>query len=157
MSGIRNILALRGDPPRGAESFEAIQGGFARAVDLVRFIRAEYGDYFGIAVAGMRTFSTMRGFVYACYLLPDSAAGYPEGHLECTSLEDDLRFLKEKVDAGADLVITQLFFDVSLFLKFKQRARDLGTLLRVLSRSFGLHLLRRCTFHSHYDRQCQEV
>lgn len=57
--GIRNILALRGDPPRGADAFEAIQGGFSRAIDLVRFIRANYGDFFGICVSGTSWLSTM--------------------------------------------------------------------------------------------------
>merc|ERR1719337_167346 len=56
------------------------EGGFAYATDLVKYIRQEFGDYFCIAVAG-----------------------YPEGHLEATSFDDDMRHLKEKVDAGADL------------------------------------------------------
>ena len=50
--GIQNILALRGDPPKGATSFEAVAGGFSCALDLVKYIRAEYGDYFGLTVAG---------------------------------------------------------------------------------------------------------
>ena len=50
--GIQNILALRGDPPKGQEKFEAIEGGFNCALDLVRYIRQEFGDYFGICVAG---------------------------------------------------------------------------------------------------------
>jgi methylenetetrahydrofolate reductase (NADPH) len=50
--GIRNILALRGDPPKGAEAWEQCENGFANAIDLVRYIRKNYGDYFGIAVAG---------------------------------------------------------------------------------------------------------
>jgi methylenetetrahydrofolate reductase (NADPH) len=102
-AGIRNILALRGDPPRDADSFEACAGGFSYATDLVRFIRAEFGDYFCICVSG-----------------------YPEGHLECTSLDDDLLHLKEKADAGADFIITQLFYDVDIFLQFVQRCRGIG-------------------------------
>ena len=50
--GIQNILALRGDPPKGATSFEAVEGGFSCALDLVKYIKAEYGDYFGVTVAG---------------------------------------------------------------------------------------------------------
>ena len=86
--GIRNLLALRGDPPRGATDWVAVENGFNYAVDLVKFIREEYGDFFCIIVAG-----------------------YPEVHLEATNREDDIRHLKEKVDAGADFIITQLFFD----------------------------------------------
>ena len=89
----------RGDPPRG-EEWKEVEGGFAHAADLVRHIRKEYGDYFGIAVAG-----------------------YPETHVDATSHESDLTYLKEKIDAGADLIITQLFYDTSLFLQFVKDCR----------------------------------
>jgi len=102
-SGIQNILALRGDPPRGQEAWQQIEGGFAHAVDLVKFIRAEHGNYFGICVAG-----------------------YPEGHVDGTGYDDDLKYLREKVDAGADFIITQLFYDTKLFLKFVRDCRALG-------------------------------
>eukprot|EP01133_Synstelium_polycarpum_P016090 gene16090-19147_t len=101
-SGIRNILALRGDPPHGKE-WKKIEGGFQYASDLVRYIREKYGDYFGIAVAG-----------------------YPEGHSDCTSKEDDLQMLKNKVDMGADLVVTQLFYDVDMFIEFVSKCRAIG-------------------------------
>lgn len=102
-NNVQNILALRGDPPRGQDSWTPVEGGFEHASDLVRFIRKEYGDYFGVTVAG-----------------------YPEGHLDCENYETDLQHLKEKVDAGADLVITQLFYDVDIFIKFVQDCRAIG-------------------------------
>lgn len=101
-NGIRNILALRGDPPRG-EAWQQIEGGFGHAVDLVRYIRQKYGDYFGICVAG-----------------------YPEVHTDASSFEEDLEYLRQKVEAGADLVITQLFYDVDIFLKFVAACREKG-------------------------------
>jgi methylenetetrahydrofolate reductase (NADPH) len=101
-AGIQNILALRGDPPRG-EEWKKVEGGFAHAADLVRYIRAEYGDFFGICVAG-----------------------YPEMHLDSESREKDLEHLKAKIDAGADFIITQLFYDTTLFLKFVKDCRTLG-------------------------------
>ncbi|CAD7937181.1 unnamed protein product [Amoebophrya sp. A120] len=76
---------------------------FEHAVDLVRFIREEEGNYFCIAVAG-----------------------YPEGHLEAASFEQDMKFLKEKIDAGADFVVTQLFYEVSAFVKFVRALRKIG-------------------------------
>ena len=81
-------MALRGDPPRGAKGWVATENGFTCAKDLVAFIREKYGDFFSIGVAG-----------------------YPEIHLEAKSREDDIKYLKDKVDAGADFIITQLFFD----------------------------------------------
>lgn len=81
--GIRNILALRGDPPRGATDWVHNENGFNFAVDLVRFIKQTYGDFFCIGVAG-----------------------YPEVHLQAESLAVDIKHLKEKVDAGADFIIT---------------------------------------------------
>jgi len=101
--GIRNILALRGDPPRGQSSWETCENGLSYAIDLIKLIRETYGDKFGIGVAG-----------------------YPGGHMENPSYEDDIRFLKEKVDAGADFILTQLFYDCDVFFKFVDDCRDIG-------------------------------
>ena len=101
--GIRNILALRGDPPRGAKDWVKTENGFDYASDLIKFIKETYGDYFCIGVAG-----------------------YPEVHLEAKSRSDDIKFLKEKCDAGADFVITQLFFDNKLFYQWVKDCREAG-------------------------------
>ena len=108
-AGIRNVLALRGDAPRDQEMWRECAGGFTYAVDLVRFIKKEFGDYFCVGVAG-----------------------YPEGHPDGNSVETDLLYLVEKVKAGADLVITQLFYDVDKFLRFVDRARELGINVPIL-------------------------
>jgi methylenetetrahydrofolate reductase (NADPH) len=111
--GIRNVLALRGDPPRGEEYGVDGEGNggegeveFEWAVDLVRYIRKHYGDYFCIGVAA-----------------------YPEGHADEShpagqSLEHDLPYLVEKVRAGADFIMTQLFFDVEAYDGFEKRLRE---------------------------------
>ena len=100
-AGIRNILALRGDPPPGAE-FTRPEGGFEYASELVRFIREVGG--FGVA-----------------------AAGFPEGHLACREgKEADWRHLKTKIDAGTDFVITQLFFDNQDYFRFRDYLNKLG-------------------------------
>merc|ERR1719446_314863 len=110
-NGICNILALRGDPPAGvnAGEWKAVEGGFAYATDLVKYIRQEFGDFFCIAVAG-----------------------YPEGHLEATSFEDDMKHLKEKVDAGADLIVTQLFYDNPSFLAYVDKCKAMGITIPIL-------------------------
>jgi methylenetetrahydrofolate reductase (NADPH) len=100
-AGIQNLVALRGDPPQGEKEFRPPPGGYAHAIQLVEHIRRR-GE-FGIAVAG-----------------------YPEKHIEAPSWESDLQHLKEKVDAGGDLVITQLFYDNRLFFDFATRARAAG-------------------------------
>ena len=93
--GIRNLLALRGDPPAGSGEFKAIEGGFEYAFQLVRFIR-EQGDF--------------------CI----GTAGFPEGHIACTEGKlVDWERLKAKIDSGADFVITQLFFDNQDFFEFR--------------------------------------
>ncbi|KAJ8125311.1 hypothetical protein O1611_g8328 [Lasiodiplodia mahajangana] len=111
--GIRNILALRGDPPRAAEYQDAnedpenaIDEGFVWAIDLVKYIKNKYGDYFCIGVAT-----------------------YPEGHADEShplgqSLEHDLPYLVDKVLAGADFLMTQLFFDTDVYAKFEQILRE---------------------------------
>ncbi len=104
--GIQNILALRGDPPRGAIAWESTPGGCDHALDLVKLIRKEHGDYFGIAVAG-----------------------FPEGHPQSrddASAADDLLYLKAKIDAGADFVLTQFFYDPTVFIDFTQRCKAVG-------------------------------
>jgi methylenetetrahydrofolate reductase (NADPH) len=93
-TGCKNILALRGDPPGGGE-FKAMPGGFEFAAQLVQFIR-ESGNF----SAGV--------------------AGFPEGHVACKEGKHaDWRHLKEKVDAGADFVLTQLFFDNADYFEFR--------------------------------------
>ena len=100
-SGIENVLALRGDPPRGEARFSPADGGFQHASDLVGMIRAEYG----FCVGG------------ACY---------PEKHPEAHDAAADLRALAIKVDAGAQFLITQLFFDDEAYFGFVGRARRAG-------------------------------
>ena len=99
---IENVLPLRGDPPTGQKSFEVVPGGFAHATEFVEFIREKGFDF--------------------CL----GAAGYPEGHVETASRDQDLAYLKAKVDAGADFVITQLFFDNAFYFDFVERARRIG-------------------------------
>lgn len=99
---VRNIVALRGDPPRGETEFRQVAGGLRWANELVALIRREFSG-FGIAVAG-----------------------YPEKHVEAPDLATDLQNLKRKVDAGADLVITQLFYDNADFFRFREATQKLG-------------------------------
>lgn len=101
-AGVENIVALRGDPPKGETTFQAVSGGLHYANELVALIRREFNDL-GVAVAG-----------------------YPEKHQEAPSLDVDLQNLKRKVDSGADVVITQLFYDNQDFFRFRQKCTALG-------------------------------
>ena len=102
-AGIENIMALRGDPPAGQETFVQTVGGFRYAADLIAFIRKRYGPR--LCLGG---------------------AAYPEGHVECRDLDRDVIHLKAKVDAGLDFVVTQLFFDNRVYFDFVDRARAAG-------------------------------
>jgi methylenetetrahydrofolate reductase (NADPH) len=102
--GIRNILALRGDPPKGALTWTPTKNGFEYAVDLVRLIRQEFDDYFCIGVAG-----------------------FPEGYPQATAtLNEQILQMKEKVDAGADFVLTQFFYDTYVFVSYVEKCRQVG-------------------------------
>lgn len=107
--GLRNILALRGDLPNIDEEWEYDPEKFNYATDLVKHTREHFGDDFTICVAG-----------------------YPTGHPEAKVYEDDLMHLKEKVDAGADFIITQLFFKASTFKKFVDDCRAIGITCPIL-------------------------
>jgi methylenetetrahydrofolate reductase (NADPH) len=102
--GVQNVLALRGDPPRGEVSFTPHPDGFRYASELVAFIRSQPQRW------------------RFCL----GAAAYPEGHVETRDLALDLRHLKAKVEAGADFLVTQLFFDNSHYFSFVERARAVG-------------------------------
>ncbi|MCH7948891.1 MAG: methylenetetrahydrofolate reductase [NAD(P)H] [Candidatus Dadabacteria bacterium] len=107
-AGVRNIVALRGDPPEGKETFVQSEDGYSYGNELVEHIRnfeVRNGNkhHFGIAVAG-----------------------YPEKHVEAPEIGADLANLKRKVDAGADVIITQLFFNNDFYFDFVKRVRDIG-------------------------------
>ena len=106
-NGIDNVLALRGDPPDGAESFVATNGGFAHSTEFMEFITARYG----FCVGG------------ACY---------PEKHPESASTDEDVLFAKRKADAGASYLITNLFFDNSKYFDFVPRARAAGVTIPII-------------------------
>jgi methylenetetrahydrofolate reductase (NADPH) len=100
--GIENVLPLRGDPPQGESAFVRPENGFGQASELVDFIRE-------------------RGYPFCL-----AGAAYPEGHVECRDLDLDLTHLMRKVQAGVDVLITQLFFDNTDYFAFMDRARKAG-------------------------------
>lgn len=107
-AGVRNIMALRGDPPKGETEFQAVRGGLRYANELVSLIRSQFSDI-GIGVAG-----------------------YPEKHPEAPDPRTDLDNLKRKVDAGADAVFTQLFYVNRNFLDFRQRCERAGITVPII-------------------------
>lgn len=107
--GIENVVALRGDPPKGMTTHEPPPDGFRYATELVRYVREHFPNM-GIAVAG-----------------------YPEGHPETPDRLTEMRYLKEKVDAGADCIITQLFFDNRDYWDFVQRCEIEGIKVPIIA------------------------
>lgn len=100
-AGIENVLALRGDPPRGETAFTPTEGGFRYASELIAMLQEEFAFSLG-------------------------AAAYPEKHPEAVSFDEDLANAIRKVRAGARFLITQLFFDNETYFRFVERARQLG-------------------------------
>jgi methylenetetrahydrofolate reductase (NADPH) len=105
--GIENVLALRGDPPEGTEKFVAPKDGFCYAIDMVTLAVDVGGFSIGVAV-------------------------YPEGHAESPSLEMDMYYTKQKIDAGADFAITQMFFDNGYFYDFLERVEKAGITIPII-------------------------
>lgn len=106
-AGCQNILALRGDPPSGSSTWKPTPGGFHHAVDLVNYIHKNYPGDFCVAVAG-----------------------FPQNHPETPNTPEDIHqemlWLKEKVDAGAEFIFTQMFYDVDIFFKWVKSVREYG-------------------------------
>lgn len=98
--GFENVLALRGDPPKGQAEFQPTAGGFAYAVDLVKFIKSN-------------------GYTFRI-----GCACYPEGHVECSDKRLDWDRTADKVEAGAEFLISQLFYNVEDFLAFEDYLRN---------------------------------
>lgn len=107
-AGIRNIMALRGDPPKGETAFTPHPDGLSYAADLVAFIHERYPDI-------------------CC-----GVAGYPEKHLEAESMESDIRHLKNKLAAGGAYITTQLFYDNQVFFDYVKQCRDAGITAPIL-------------------------
>lgn len=105
--GIENVLALRGDPPKGTKEFVQPKNGFCYAIDLVELAVKVGGYSIGVAV-------------------------YPEGHSEVPDLETDMYYTKQKINAGADFAITQMFFDNRFFYGFMERAEKAGITIPII-------------------------
>ena len=100
-AGIQNVLALRGDPPRGERDWRPHPGGLSYSVELIRLIKERFGFCVG-------------------------AAGFPEVHLDAPDRASDLRYAREKVEAGAGFLVTQLFLDNEIYFEFVENAREAG-------------------------------
>ncbi|GAQ06621.1 methylenetetrahydrofolate reductase 1 [Aspergillus lentulus] len=108
-AGCTNILALRGDPPRDKEAWEATEGGLRYAKDLVKYIREKYGNHFDIGVGG-----------------------YPEGADDNPDVDQLIDHLKEKVDAGSSFVVTQMFYDTDNFIEWVKKCRAKGITVPII-------------------------
>ncbi|MEA2348750.1 MAG: methylenetetrahydrofolate reductase [Thermoleophilaceae bacterium] len=107
-AGIENVLALRGDPPRGQKDFEATEGGLTSSDQLAALIRKEFGYTVG-------------------------ATCFPEKHPDAIDAEADIAFARKKVEAGASFLISQLFFENDLFFDFVERAREAGITVPIMA------------------------
>lgn len=120
--GINNILALRGDCMTGEKRFTATPGGYRYASELVEGIRSYQGS------AGYRRSRKIENDKYFCI----GVGAYPEKHFEAPNIETDIANLKKKVDAGADYIITQMFFDNNVYYDFVERCREAGITVPII-------------------------
>ncbi len=133
--GIDNVLALRGDGLKGEQIFRAEPGGNAHAVDLVRQIdNLRKGIYLDQELKNKTPLDFCVG-----------VAGYPEKHAEAPNLETDLCYLKQKVDAGADYIVTQMFFDNRVYFDFVEKCRALGITVPIIPGIKPIALMNQMT------------
>ena len=121
--GINNILALRGDSMAGEKRFTPTPGGYRYASELVEGIRSYQGS---------SSYRRSRGLDTEERFFCIGVGAYPEKHFEAPNLETDIANLKKKVDAGADYVITQMFFDNKAFYDFERRCREAGITVPII-------------------------
>ncbi len=120
--GIDNVLVIRGDPNKNETSFEPEPGGHQHAIDLLRqAVKMNHGNFLQEDITDVVPTDFCIG-----------VAGYPEKHYESPNKKMDLQFLKEKVEAGADYIITQMFFDNNKFFEFVQNCRDNGITVPII-------------------------
>ena len=120
--GLNNVMALRGDAMKHQKYFEPTKGGHTYAIELVKQIKdLNKGKYLHDTVEADNKADFCIG-----------VAAYPEKHLEAPSLQSDLKRLKEKVDAGADYVVTQMFFDNQRYFDFVKKAREMGITVPII-------------------------
>merc|ERR1712048_240458 len=137
--GVRNICALRGDPPRGMDKWEATEGGFTCALDLVKKMREWHADYFTISVAGYPeghpdAIEVVEGGMEAlteaekrrCRVSTDESGKEIVSVCRDESFKKEMEYMKAKVDAGADFIITQMFLDPQVFVDFVKACKDYG-------------------------------
>lgn len=133
--GIDNILALRGDAPAGQEEWNASDARFTCALDLVQYIRKTYGKYFNVSVAGYPEGHPTKILKISHQQVAELSDTekvrlvYVDGEPHVCNDKDyqaELAYLKQKVDAGASFIVTQLFFDVDCFFSFVKQCRDIG-------------------------------
>lgn len=120
--GIDNVLVIRGDPNKNETSFEPEPGGHQHAIDLLRqAVKMNHGNFLQDDITDVVPTDFCIG-----------VAGYPEKHYESPNKKMDLQYLKEKVEAGADYIITQMFFDNNKFFEFVQNCRDNGITVPII-------------------------
>ncbi len=120
--GVDNVLVLRGDAPRNETFFEPEPDGHRYAIDLMKQV-AEMNN-------GIYLEEDLKGAIKTKFCI--GVAGYPEKHFEAPNMETDLRFLKAKVDAGAEYIITQMFFDNQKYFDFVKRCREIGITVPII-------------------------
>jgi methylenetetrahydrofolate reductase (NADPH) len=121
--GINNIVALRGDSMTGEKRFTPTTGGYSYASELVEGIRAYQGS---------NSFRRSRGLETTDRFFCIGVGGYPEKHFEAANIETDILNLKKKIDAGADYIITQMFFDNKVYYNFVERCRAAGITVPII-------------------------
>src|SRR5689334_2719390 len=120
--GINNILVLRGDAPQNMTFFEPEPGGHKYAIDLLRQVMCMN--------KGIYQEEELKGALMTNFCV--GVAGYPEKHFEAPNLQTDLIHLKAKVDAGADYIVTQMFFDNKVFFEFEKKCRAVGITVPII-------------------------
>ena len=120
--GVDNVLVLRGDAPRNEAFFEAEPGGHRYAIDLMKQV-ANMNN-------GIYLEEDLKGAVKTRFCI--GVAGYPEKHFEAPNMNTDLNYLKAKVDAGAEYIITQMFFDNQKYFDFVKQCRDIGITIPII-------------------------